>query len=122
MGATTAGLEHLPLLIAYGGGGTAFRYLATDSSATAFNVSQTTLVSENTGSGIDRAAATIDVATSKTAKFSKTWTLSGSKTVNAVGLFNNSSGGTMMSRDVLGATRSLVSGDSYTASVSVVFS
>ena len=121
MGITTAGLEHLPLLIAYGGGGTVFRYLCTDSSSTAFAVGQTAAISENTGSGSDRAAATIDVATSKTAKFSKTWTLSGSKTVNAVCLLNNSSGGTMLSRDVLGTTRSLVSGDSYTATVSIVF-
>jgi hypothetical protein len=106
---------------------TAFGWMALDSSATAFVKTQTALVSEiaNTN-GLGRAAATVTqqttTDTSDTLQFYKSWTCTGGTTgVNAVGVFNASSSGTMGSRDVLAATRTLTSGMTITETVKWVF-
>jgi hypothetical protein len=125
MAITNSALNELSGLVGNVGSKTAFTYVANGSSSTAAAASQTALVSENTGSGSDRASATVAQATTTqtndTLRFTKTWTLSGSKTIREVGIFNNSSGGTMLGRKVLAADKSLVSGETYALTYDIIF-
>ncbi len=111
----------------YGGTGaqTAFSYLAVGTSSTAVAASQTTLVAEITDTGLGRAAATMSrtttTQTNDTTVFSKTWTATGSKTIEEIGYFNASSAGVMGGRALTG-TKSLVSGNTLTATYSVIHS
>ena len=103
---------------------TAFGYVANGSGSTDAAAAQTALVSENTGSGSDRAAVTptseTTTTTDDTLRFTKTWTFSGSKTLREFGIFNASSDGVMLARYVLTADKSLVSGETYTLTADVV--
>ncbi len=125
MGVPLAALSEFSGLVGATGSKTAFTYLAVGSGTTAFAEAQTTLVTELTDSGLARAAATVSQITTThandTLNLTKTWTASGSKTVAELGAFNASSGGTMASRTVLTSARSVVSGDSYTGTVKVIF-
>lgn len=89
-------------------------YVAVGTSSTAASAGQTALVSEITDSGLERAAATVTqttiTTTNDTYQATYTWTASGSKTVEEVGVFNASSAGTMLSRAVTG-TKSVTSGE-----------
>lgn len=92
-------------------------YAAVGISNTAVSAGQTTLVSEITDSGLARASATISQVTTTTTndtfRATYTWTASGSKTIEEVGIFNASSSGTMLSRALTG-TKSVVSGETVT--------
>ena len=118
-----AGLAQLALL-AGDASATPFTYLAVGTSATAVAASQTALQSEITDTGLARAAATVSrvttTVTNDTLQLVYTWTASGSKTVEEVGVFNASSSGTMLSRALTGTT-SLVSGDQIQATYKVSF-
>ena len=109
----------------YGGTGaqTAFSYLAVGTSSTAVAASQTTLGAEITDSGLGRASATMSRTTTNqtndTTVFTKTWTASGSKSIEEIGYFNASSSGVMGGRALTG-TRSVVSGDTITATYSAI--
>lgn len=86
-----------------GSGWTAFfTYIAVGESTTAPAAGQTTLITEITTSGLARAAATASrittSSTNDTASLSKTFSVSGPKTVTEVGAFNASSGGVMVGR------------------------
>ena len=104
---------------------TAFGYLAVGTGTTAFSAAQTTLVAEVSDSGLSRAAVTPTseqtTVADDTLQFVKTFSVTGSKTVAEVGTFNAASNGVMLSRYVLGATRSLVNGDTYTLTIKYVF-
>ena len=118
-----AGLAQLALL-AGDASATPFTYLAVGTSATAVAASQTALQSEITDTGLARAAATVSrvttTVTNDTLQLVYTWTASGSKTVEEIGVFNASSSGTMLSRALTGTT-SLVSGDQIQATYKVSF-
>lgn len=111
-------------LVGNTGSQTAFTYLATGTSNTAFAASQTTLGAEITDSGLQRASATVSrvttTQTNDTLQLVKTFTASGTKSVEEVGIFNASSGGVMGGR-ALTTTKSLVSGDSYTVTYKIKF-
>lgn len=102
----------------------AFTYLATGSSSTAFSSAQTALVTELTDSGLQRAAATVSRVTTTNAndtlQLVKTFSITGTKTVEEVGVFNASSAGVMGGRSLTG-TKSFVSGDSYTVTYKIKF-
>lgn len=102
----------------------AFTYLATGTSNTAFASSQTALQSEITDSGLQRAAATVSrtttTNTNDTLQLVKTFSVTGTKTVEEVGVFNASSSGVMGGRSLTG-TKSFVSGDSYTVTYRIKF-
>lgn len=107
------------------GSKTAFTYLATGTGTTAVDVTDATLGTEITDSGLARAAATVSLVTTTvtddTLQLAKTFSVSGTKTIGEVGIFNASSSGTMGARTVLSPTKSVSSGDSYTLTYKVVF-
>ena len=88
---TSAGKAQLTLL-AGDASATPFTYLAVGTSTTAPAVGQTTLVAEITDTGLARAAATVSrvttTVTNDTLQLVYTWTASGSKTIEEVGVFN----------------------------------
>lgn len=122
-GITNAGLAQLALL-AGDASATPFTYLAVGSSSTAFAASQTALQSEISTNGLSRAAATVSrvttTATNDTLQLVKAWSVSGSSTVEEVGIFNASSAGTMLGR-ALTSTKSVVNGETLTATYQVKF-
>lgn len=97
---TNAGFAQLALL-AGDASATPFTYIAVGTSATAPAAANTTLTAEIIDSGLARAAGTVSrtttTITNDTYQITYTWTASGSKTIEEVGVFNASSGGTMLS-------------------------
>lgn len=120
---TNAGKAQLALL-AGDASATPFTYLAVGTSTTAVAASQTALVAEISTSGLARASGTVSrittTVTNDTLQITKTWTASGSVTVEEVGVFNASSSGTMLSR-ALTSTKSLVNGETLTATYTLAF-
>jgi len=119
----TVGFAQLALLC---GDATAvpFTYLAVGTSTTAVAINQTTLVAETTTNGLERAAGTVSRITTTgandTFKITKTWTASGSVTVEEVGVFNDASAGTMLSR-ALTTSKAVVSGETITCTYKLKF-
>ena len=124
MGITNAGLAIVSGLIGATGSEVAFTYLELGTGTTAFAASQTALVTAITDSGLARAAATVSqettTQTDDTLQLTKQWTASGSKTVAEAGIFNGSSGGTMLARTKLTSARALTSGDTYTYTYQII--
>jgi len=122
---TNAGLAAVAGLIGNTGTITAFTYLAVGTSNTAESASHTTLQTEITDSGLERASATVSrvttTQTNDTLQLVKTWTASGSKTVEEIGIFNASSSGTMLGRK-LTTSKALSSGDTLEATYKIVVS
>lgn len=107
-----------------GASGTPFSYIAVGTSSTAVSASQTALSAEITDTGLQRASATVSLVTTTvtndTRRFVKVFTATGSKTVEEVGIFNASSGGTMLGRALTG-TKSLTNTDTLTITYDVKF-
>lgn len=122
-GITNAGKAQIALL-AGDGSATAFTYLAVGTSSTAFAASQTALQAEITDSGLARAAATVSrvttTQTNDTLQLTKTWTVSGTKTIEEVGIFNDATTGTMLGR-ALTSSKSVVSGETVIGTYQVKF-
>ncbi|MHA2066013.1 MAG: hypothetical protein ACXABY_16700 [Candidatus Thorarchaeota archaeon] len=125
MGIPNSSLAEYSGLAGNTGSKTAFTYLELGTDDTAFAAAQTALQAAITDSGLARAAATVSqettTQTDDTLQLTKQWTASGSKTVKEAGVFNNSSGGTMGARTVLGTARALTSGDTYTYTYQIIF-
>lgn len=123
-GITNAGLAAMAGLVGNTGAITAFTYLALGTSSTAFSASQTALVAEIVDSGLARTAATITrsttTQTNDTLQFDYTWTASGSKTVTEIGVFNASSLGIMLARQ-LPASTAVVSGQLFVVTYKIIF-
>lgn len=119
---TNAGLAQLALLT-YDPSATPFTYIAVGSGTTAVAASQTALATEITTSGLARASATITrtttTVTDDTTSYSYEWTLSGTATVEEIGIFNASSAGTMLSRALTGS-KPLLSGEKFEATYTIV--
>ena len=102
-----------------------FTYLAVGTSTTAVAASQTALQAELTDSGLARHTATVSrvttTQTNDTLRLVYQWSVSGTKTVEEVGVFNDSTVGTMLSR-ALTTSKSLLSGDFLTITYNVKFS
>lgn len=103
---------------------TPFTYLAVGTSTTAVTIAQTALQAEISDSGLARAAATVSrvttTVTNDTLRLVYTWAVSGSKTVEEIGIFNAASTGTMLGR-ALTTSKVLSSGDNLTATYDVAF-
>lgn len=103
---TNAGKAQIALLI---GDSTAipFLYLAVGTSTTAVAVTDTTLTAEITDTGLARAAGTVSrtttTVTNDTYQITKTWTASGTKTVEEIGVLTASSGGVLLSHALTGS-------------------
>lgn len=121
---THAGSAVLAGLMGNVGGLAAFTYLAVGTSTTAASTSQTALGAEITDTGLARAQGTASrVTTSQTndtLQVTYTWTASGSKTVEEIGLFNASSSGTMAARG-LTTSKALANTDQLIGTYQVKF-
>jgi hypothetical protein len=95
---------------------TAFSYLAVGTGTTAAAAGNTTLETEITGSGLDRAAATVTrittTTTNDTLNFTKSFSVTGTKAITEAGFLNASSNGTLGGRTVFTAD-DVVPGDIY---------
>ncbi len=85
----------------------AFANLALGSGSTAAAVTDTALVTEITTNGGARGAATASLVTTSvtndTVQLAKSWTFTGTLTVNEEGIFDNAaSGGTLLARQIIG--------------------
>jgi len=105
-GITNAGFAEVAGLLLTDVGGTAFDYIAIGTGTTSFDPTQTTLVSEisrkaGTGSRVTT-SVTNDTAQLQ-AQFSSADGLSGTSAVTESGVFNASSGGTMLCRQTFSA-------------------
>jgi len=126
---TNAGLAELAKLCGSGLGGTAFGYIAIGTGGdTAFDPSQTALSNE-----VKRKSATVSTDTTNVtddttvfqAEFSSEDGLSGTQTINEVGIFNSDTGGTMLNRfdqNSINVTLNWDAGDKLDLTIKVVFS
>lgn len=119
----TAGKAQLALL-AGDASATPFTYLAVGTSSTAVSAGQTALQAEITDTGLARAAGTVSrtttTVTNDTYQITYTWTASGSKTVEEIGVFNAASSGTMLGRALTG-TKTLTNGEQLIAVYTCAF-
>jgi hypothetical protein len=101
-----------------------FTYLAVGTSSTAVAINQTALVAEIVDSGLERAAGTVSRITTTgandTYRITYTWTASGSKTIEEVGVFNDATTGTMLSR-ALTTSKAVTSGETLTGVYTLKF-
>ena len=120
---TNAGFAHLALL-AGDASATPFTYLAVGTSTTAPAVTDTTLTAEIVDTGLARVAGTVSrvttTVTNDTYRVTTTWTASGSKTIEEVGVFNASSAGTMLSH-ALTTSKAVTNGETLTGTYSLKF-
>lgn len=111
---TNASLAAITGLVGNTGSQVAFTYLAVGTSNTAVSASHTTLQAEIVDSGLARTSATVSrtttTQTNDTLSLTYTWTASGTKTVEEIGVFNASSSGVMFARALTGS-KALVSGN-----------
>jgi hypothetical protein len=89
---------------------TAFTYMAVGEGTGAESVADTTLGTEITTSGLERAAATCSYVADYTAQWDKTFAVTGSKTINELGIFNGASAGEMYLRHKFTSGISVVNG------------
>ena len=120
---TNAGLAQMALL---GGDASAtpFTYLATGTSNTAVSASQTALGAEISTVGLSRIGATVSrvttTVTNDTLQLYYEFSVTGTISVEEVGVFNAASTGTMLARALTG-TKSFVNGDKYQVTYKVSF-
>ncbi len=121
---TSAGKAEVANLVGNVSSPTAFTYLAVGTSTTAESAAQTALIAEVSTSGLARASATMSrvttTTTNDTLRFVKSWSVSGTVTVEEIGIFNASSSGTMLGRK-LTTSKAVVNGDTLTATYDVIF-
>jgi len=103
----------------------AFTYLALGTGATSPASSQTALTTEISANGFSRASATVSrvttTETNDTLQLVKTWTATGSQTVQEIGVFNAASSGIMSAR-ALTTSKSFVNGEQFQATYKIIFS
>jgi len=102
-----------------------FDYIAVGTGTDAAAAGDTTLDTEITDSGLERAAGTgtreTTTVTNDTAQLTKTFTVTGTKAVTEAGVFNAAAAGTLLARQVFSAIN-VVSGDSLQINWQIVFS
>lgn len=102
---TTVGKAQLSALA--GSVVTPFTYLAVGTSATTPAAADTTLGAETTTSGLGRAAATFSQVTTSTlndtSQWAHTWSVTGTVTIQEVGVLNASSAGTLLGHALTGS-------------------
>lgn len=120
---TTVGFAQLALL-AGDASATPFTYIAVGTSSTAPTIADTTLTAEIVDTGLARVAGTVSrvttTGTNDTYQITTTWTASGSKTIEEVGVFNASSAGTMLSH-ALTTSKAVANGETLTGTYRLKF-
>lgn len=93
---------------------TPFTYIAVGTSNTAVSAGQTALIAEISTNGLSRTTGTFSqvttTTTNDTMQLTKTYSVSGTSTIEEIGIFNAASVGVMLSRALTGST-SVVNGD-----------
>lgn len=121
---TNAGFAQLALL-AGDASAVPFTYIALGTSNTAAAASQTALGTEITDSGFERAVGTVSRITTTVAndtyQVTKTFTATGNKVIEELGIFNAATTGTMLSR-ALTSTKSMVTNETITITYKLKFS
>lgn len=111
---TNAGKAAAAGLLGNTGSITAFSYIAVGTGTTAANAADTTLETEITDSGLERAASTVSRVTTDvtndTTQFLHSFTVTGTKAVTESGVLNASSSGILLCRQVFSAVN-VVNGD-----------
>lgn len=112
---TNAGMAGVASRINGDGSEAAFTYIAVGTGTTAANAADTTLETETTDSGLERAAATASRVTTDvtndTAQLVKTFSVTGTKAVTESGVLNAGASGVLLARQVFSAIN-VVNGDS----------
>ncbi len=98
---TDAGLEAVAKMIMGYSTISAFKYIATGTSATAEDETHTALGSENTTYGAQRTLASLGYPGAGISQWSVLFVFTGSVAIRELGLFNASSAGTMYMRHLL---------------------
>lgn len=102
-----------------------FDYIAVGTGTDAAAAGDTTLGTEITDSGLERAAGTgtreTTTVANDTAQLTKTFTVTGTKAVTEAGILNAAAAGTLLARQVFSAIN-VVSGDSLAINWQIVFS
>lgn len=115
---TNASLAVISGLLGDTGTQSAFEYLELGTDSTAVSAGHTALQAAITDSGLARAnstqSRTTTTQTNDTLSMTYTWTASGSKTIEEIGIFNASSSGVMLARALTGS-HAVVSGNVVTA-------
>jgi hypothetical protein len=121
---TNASLAVISGLVGNTGSQTAFTYLELGTSSTATSAAHTTLQAAITDTGLARASATVSrtttTQTNDTLSLTKTWTASGAKTIEEIGVFNASSGGVMLCRALTGS-KATANGNVVVATYTIQF-
>lgn len=122
---TNAGKAAAAGLLGNTGSIAAFIYLAVGTSTTAENAAHTALQAEIADTGLERAAATVTrsttTQTNDTLQLDKTWTATGAKTVEEIGVLNAASTGIMLGRK-LTTSKTLANGETLAATYKIVVS
>jgi hypothetical protein len=104
---TNAGFAGVASRLNGDGSEAAFTYIAVGTGTTAANVADTTLETEITDSGLERAAATASRVTTDvtndTAQLLKSFSVTGTKAVTESGVLNAGAAGTLLARQVFTA-------------------
>lgn len=121
----SAGKAAIAGLVGNTGAITAFSYLAVGSSNTAVSIGQTALQAEISTNGLTRASASVSrtttTVTNDTLTLIKSFSVSGSSTVEEIGVFNDPSAGIMLGRALTGS-KSVVNGDTFLCTYNIIFS
>lgn len=119
---TTTGKAGVAGRIGASGSPAAFTYIAIGTGTNAAAIGDTTLQTEITTNGGQRAAATVSLVTTDTtndtARAVVTFTFTGSFAVTEAGLLNASSSGTLLNRQVFSAVN-VVSGDTLQVTIDI---
>lgn len=122
---TTASLAVISGLAGNTGSQTAFTFLAVGTSATAESAGHTALQAEITDTGFARIGATVSrtttTQTNDTLQLDYTWTATGTKVIEEIGIFNNAVTGTMLGRKLTGS-KTVNNTERLIATYKVVFS
>lgn len=120
----SAGKAAMAGLVGNTGAVTAFTFLAVGTSNTAVAVGQTALQAELSTLGLSRVAATVSrvttTVTNDTLQLTTAWNVSGSTTVEEIGVFNASSVGIMLGR-ALTTSKAVSNGDTLTGTYQIIF-
>jgi len=121
---TTLGKASIAGLTGDTGSITAFTYLAVGTSTQAADAADTALIAEISTLGLSRSSATVSrtttTTTNDTLRLTKTWSVTGSTTVNEIGILNASSSGTLLARKVVTAV-AVINGNTLTATYDIKF-
>lgn len=121
---TNIGKAEFAGLVANLGSLTAPSFIALGSSTPTVSPTDTTLATEINTNGLGRAAATVTRVTTSvtndTIQYVKTFSVTGTTTVNEIGIFDALSVGNMITHALTG-TNSLVNGNSYVVTYQIQF-